>query len=259
MNSRHDVAELLSAYIDDELDRVERAEVEAALEADPALVQQVADLRAVRQQVRDLPLLEMPVEFSQAIERRSPFGPVARPRRRTRTRAAALSALVSVAFWGVLVGTGSSTEVLPDLAGVVAFQTAAESDSATGAEVDTDMPVQADGFRLVAATRHNGVRSYLYSNGSDEVAVTAQRGRVDWAGLPDGDRVDVAGSPGWLGTIDGRHFLVVARGDTAYLLAGSVIDDMFTVSDSMPETQRSFGDRVTDASRHLVDLVGLEP
>ncbi|MEZ5281421.1 MAG: zf-HC2 domain-containing protein [Acidimicrobiales bacterium] len=259
MTSTDDVSELLSAYIDGELNDAERAAVEAAMLEDPQLGLRMAELSDVRQRIRDLPLLEMPTEFAQALDRRSPFGPVARPRRRTRTRAAALSALVSVAFWGVLVGTGSSTEVLPDLAGVVAFEAQAAAGSNETAEADQSMPAEAEGFALVAAMRRGGVDHYLYSNGREEVSVMVQRGRVDWGGLPGGERLEVAGSPAWLGTIEDRHFLVVGRGDSVYLLSGSVIDDILAMTDMMPETERSWGDKVVDASRHLVDLVGLEP
>ncbi|MCP3936256.1 MAG: hypothetical protein GY708_12895 [Actinomycetia bacterium] len=260
MNQIENVSELLSAYMDNELDDHERRRVDEALTLDEALVDELRSMRQIREAVRDLPLLDIPDEFAQRLERRSPFGPVARPRRRTRTRAGALSALVSVAFWGVLVGTGSSTEVLPDLAGVVAFHT---DGSESGTEIDPSavdaMPMSADGFSLVEASRSEGVDQYLYSNGVDDVAVMVQRGRVDWDGLPIGSRLDVEDGAGWLGDIDGRHVLVVGRGDSVYLVTGSVVDDMFVVSNAMPETERSLGDRIVDASRELVDLVGVQP
>lgn len=87
--NEHDL-ELLSAYIDGQLADLERAALETRLQNEPALRQQLAELRATIGLIRDLPLMAAPRNFM--------LTPVmVRPQTRPRTTTTYLFSFVSAA------------------------------------------------------------------------------------------------------------------------------------------------------------------
>lgn len=95
--------EALSAYLDGRLSPRERARLEARLAREPALRQRLAELRALRAALRDLPPPRVPRNFTLRPEM---VRPTASPRRGTWWRwatalTALLLALVVLADWGL--------------------------------------------------------------------------------------------------------------------------------------------------------------
>ena len=151
-----EASELLNAYLDGEVSDQERAIVDDALDSDAGIRAELHALHHTRQQVRELPLLEIPDDFAARIARRSPIGPVARPRRRSRTRALAVSAAASIAFWGAVATSGDANAVVPDLASIVgAHSTAILEDEhpAVDSSVMFTAPDEFQGFTLVYTRR----------------------------------------------------------------------------------------------------------
>lgn len=99
--------ELLSAYLDNQLNAEEQARLEAQLETDAALQAELEALRRTVALVRDLPSVPVPRNFiiSQAMAGRSQPAPVARPRRAwAAPLLTAATTVVSLLFAVVLAG-----------------------------------------------------------------------------------------------------------------------------------------------------------
>ena len=261
-----DPHELLNAYLDGEVSDQERAVVEQALEADAGLRAELEALNDTRSLVRDLPLLEMPPDLARQLASRSPFGPVARPRRRSRARALAVSAVASVAFWGAVATNGDANAVVPDLASVVGAHTTAsleEEHPAADPSVMFTAPGAFDGFELVYATRHGEVAHAMYTDGAREVSVFEQPGRIDWDKVPEsGQRLEAPdGRRGWAGHYLGQNVMVVERRGMVYTLVASddaPMSEMSEMSTSMPGDDDSWVDRVRRASRRTTDFFGFD-
>lgn len=255
--------ELLSAYLDDELDEDEVRHAEAALLDDPALRAELVGLRRARDLVRDLPLLTVPEPFAARLARTSPLGPVARPRRRSRTRALALSVVASIAFWGAVATAGDATAVAPDLAGVVrAHSDAADSDGVHAAhpELAMTVPGSFDEFEMVYTSRRGDVVHAMYTDGERELSVFEQPGRIDWSDVPDGQFVDVAGATAWTGVVQGRPVMLLERRGMVYTLVASApaeMDEMSEMSAAMPGDGDTWVDHVRRACRRTTDFFGL--
>jgi len=250
--------DLINAYLDDEVDDAERLVVDQALSDSSDLRAELHQLIATRQLVRDLPLLAMPEDLALKLQRRSPFGPQARPRRQNRTRAAALSAFASLAFWGVLVGTNGAGSVVPDVAGVVfAHQSVVAVADATVADA-SDLPeAVGDSFVREEVREMSGMRHGIYSDGDHEISVFVMRGLVDWDEMPHGDRVLMTDGSAWFAVIDGDSVLVVDRADKSYAIVGSTKEEVVAVAESLPDPSRSLRERITDTSRATVEFFGL--
>lgn len=258
------VEELLNAYLDDELDPGERVAVERALENDPSLGAELAALAGTRLLVRDLPLLEMPEEFAQRLARRSPVGPVARPRRRSRVKMAALSAAASVAFWGGVATTGDAIAVVPDLAGVVSAHSNVAGEGhheRADPSVLFTAPGSMDGFELVYASRRGDVVHAMYTDGERDVSLFEQPGRVDWDQLPATGRfLEIAAGTAWTGTVNDQSVLIMSRGAMVYMLVASgdqAMAEMSEMSESMPGDDDNWFDQLRRASRRTTEFWGL--
>ncbi len=249
--------DLINAYLDDEVDDAERLVVDQALSDSSDLRAELHQLIATRQLVRDLPLLAMPEDLALKLQRRSPFGPQARPRRQNRTRAAALSAIASVAFWGVLVGTNGAGSVVLDVAGVVFAHQSVAAASAVGFD-SSDLPeAVGDSFVRDEVREMSGMWHGVYSNGDHEISVFVMRGPVDWDEMPHGDRVPMTDGSAWFAVIDGDSVLVVDRADKSYAIVGTTKAEVVAVAESLPDPSRSLRERITDTSRATVEFFGL--
>jgi hypothetical protein len=105
--TEQDRDELLSAYLDGELNEAEQARLEQQLAVDPALQSELDALRRTVEMVRDLPVQPIPRNFilPQSVETRLRPTPTAHPRRRwAAPLLTAATSLVSLLFAIVLAG-----------------------------------------------------------------------------------------------------------------------------------------------------------
>ena len=258
----------LSAYLDGELSPDDADAVQRELESSAEARAEFERVREARDMVRALPLLEPPPEVAalfRAVESGASVTPLApRQRRRARTRAAALSVVATAAFWGVVVSSPALTAgVSPALDSAVAAHTLVP-DAANTAEMtvedDTDMPTEVGGsMYLVHASRVGRSTHAVYSDGSLQVSVFEEPGRVNWEALPQGDRIELDGSPGWHGSVDGYEIVVVQRGRHVYTIVAEPTPDamMDDVSTAMPADDASVLDRIRDASYDMTRVFGL--
>ena len=253
-----DAYELLNAYLDGEVSDQERAEVEEALEADAGIRAELHALHDTRQRVRELPLLEMPDDFGARIARRSPFGPVARPRRRSRTRALAVSAAASVAFWGAVATSGGANVVVPDIASIVGAHSAVileEEHPAVDPSVMFTAPDGFEGFSLVYARRHGNLAHAMYTDGVRDISLFEQPGRIDWDRLPGGGQLTLIGSDrAWTGMVAGQTVTMVEREGMVYAIVASADAPMDDMSTAMPGDSDGWFDHVRRASRRTIDF-----
>ncbi len=145
--ARELVPEMLSAYLDDELDATTRDAVEARLVASFEWRAELAEVQAAREAVRGLPSLEAPAGFWESVLATvgagtdeadeevgaadvptvSPMSPpVRRPRRRTAWFAAAAAIVVGAV---AVIAMPHRSSVTPDVTAVVAQHGAQGSDA----------------------------------------------------------------------------------------------------------------------------------
>jgi len=255
------VSVLLSAYLDDEISTDERTRVESALIDDPDLRLELEGLAHARSLVRELPLLELPEHLAHNLTSRTPLGPLTGPRRRTRTRAVALSALASVAFWGMVATSGGATAVVPDLAGVVGAHALAVA-KPNIAEADPSImftaPGSVESFELVYAGRRGELAHAMYTDGATEISVFEQPGRIDWGRVPvAGERVEMADAQAWTGRVDGQEVMLIERGGMVYTLVASARSELAEMSAVMPGDDENWFDQLRRASYRTVTFFGL--
>lgn len=235
-----DPAELLSAYIDDELSDAERAEVDEWLAGDPARRVELDGLAAVRDQVRALPWLEMPAGltagasplFGRGVSRRHRMSP-----RRANVFAGVTAAMAVVVLAGALVLGGGR----PAEASAVPVDEAVEVHDGgpwTGTEADgydVTAPPSVDGYRVVAiAHLDDGLTGMRYSDGTRSFSVFERAGRVKWESLEGGQTFLIQDDPAWFGVRHGYDVMVLERGDRVYVVIGDDRSSAEKVSREMP-------------------------
>ena len=253
--------ELLNAYLDGEVSDQERAVVDAALDTDADIRAELHALHNTRQRVRELPLLEMPDELAARIARRGPLGPVARPRRRARTRALAVSAVASVAFWGAVATNGDANAVVPDLASIVGAHstvTLEEEHPAVDPSVMFTAPDEFEGFSLVYTRRDGNLAHAMYTDGVRDISLFETPGRIDWDRMPEGgERSLIGGDQAWTGMLAGQVVTMVERQGMVYAIVASAdagTDDMSEMATAMPGDSDGWFDQVRRASRRTTDF-----
>ena len=178
-----------------------------------------------------------------------------------------MSAVATAAFWGVVVSSPEFTAaVTPSIDSAVAAHALIPS---VGGEMDamemddsmsTDMPAEAGQSMYLVHLEQvgHGVHA-VYSDGEQRVSVFSEPGRVDWNALPDGDRVEVSGSPAWHGTVDEFEIVVLERGRRVYIIVAEPTPEvvMDAVGESMPADEPSVMDRVRDAAHDVTTVFGL--
>ncbi|MDG2111359.1 MAG: hypothetical protein P8N02_01955 [Actinomycetota bacterium] len=258
----------LSAYLDGELEPAEVADVQALLESSPEALLEFDRVREARDMVRELPLLEPPPEVAALFRAvgggARPAALSGRPRRRARTRAVVMSVVATAAFWGVVVSSpGLTAAVSPSLDSAVAAHSLVPDGSDAEAEMsvtETDMPSEVGGsLYLVHSERIGRGTHAVYSDGSRRISVFEEPGRVDWRALPAGSRIELDGSPGWHGSLDGYDIVVVERGRSLYTIVAEPAPDemMDDVGVSMPADEPSLLDRIREASNDVTRVFGL--
>lgn len=263
----------LSAYLDGELDDVERAAVDEHVATCPACRAELDGERAVRSLLRALPPVDPPPGFYERLLAVGfDVGPSARShRRRFGWANVAATAAAWVAFMGI-AGSGTVTPS-PVAAADVIGTTAAQAMSL--AAPPAPMPPQAaeaaarysvpntlaGAYRLVGFEQAGDAHQALFSDGDTLLRVQLVPGRLDWRRLPTPRPVTVNGAPAWQVRTDDADVLLVQLDGAVMVVAGPPeAPDPGTVAGELtprlPE-DRSVRARLTGAARSLLDTFGL--
>ncbi len=142
--ARELVPEMLSAYLDDELDASTRDAVEARLAASPEWRAELAEVGAAREAVRGLPSLQAPAGFWDQVlatvgaaddasvqgTDAPPTAPIPLPARRSRRRTSWIAAAAAIVVGVVaVIAVPHRSSVTPDVTAVVAQHGAQGSDA----------------------------------------------------------------------------------------------------------------------------------
>lgn len=259
--------ELLDAYLDDELDAVDRTRVDTALAASSALRSELEQQRIVRDQIRSLPPVDPPFGFYERM--------LSDAKRRRRTLPGVAASVASVAAaWFLVLGLGSGLGVLDTVPSVGDFADrhaeAVEAMPASAVssgfesmpmdDADDLGPAMVDqSMTMMAAYENDGVVHLLYSDGPSTVSVFREDAGADLDVLGAGERVEMAGGPVWHGTVDEMDVFVAVRGASTFTVVGdpSAMPTMTDIVDHLPDSDRSFLDRARGAARELVETFGL--
>jgi hypothetical protein len=261
-------AEMLSAYLDAELTKDERDDVDAALAASSDLRAELAELDATRSLLRALPAVQprRPIEAFTM-----PIGSVPQPSRRRGRLGVAVAAVAAV--WLLILSVGVSLGSLPIVPEVdqLALQHAAASDAEmpmpfkamdTADMVTKDQAVIADighGMGLEGVYQLDEIVQSKYSDGLHAVSVFHEQGSVDWDDLPSGGNTEMMDDQQvWRTTVDDLDVLITQRGDLVVTVVsdGDMDHDMgATVSAMVPEVDRSrsFWSRIKAGPGNLFD------
>lgn len=201
------VGELLSAALDGAVDDEQRAAVDEWLRRSAAARAEHEALAAVKRALAELPAVEPPAGFFDAMLERGNPAPVASAasalafRRRARRRSPAMlvaSALATAASWVVVAGAppGEIRPPIEDVAAAAVLGTASFDD--------------------VTLHRADG----------GAVAVLRQEGAVDWDELPSGDRDRIGSASVWVDRSAPPRVarVIVVRDGAVYTLASDDLD-----------------------------------
>jgi hypothetical protein len=259
--SDDELLELLDAYLDDELDPIERSAIDALLRRSPEAQRELDAIARVRDAVRGLPPVEPPIVLT---PRR---GHTRRRVKRQRARRSAVMAAVAVAAAVVILAatfTPVAETLAPPLDRFIERHEAMASEPAGDGFVpmpldEMESMARPAGFEPMALYAAPDAHQLVLSDGEAMVSVFEQPGRVDWASLPEGGEMMMMGDDqAWHRTGDDGEVVVVERNDHVLtVVSGEPADAVMTVADEMPVSQRrSFADRVADAMRELARAFG---
>lgn len=258
--SPHPDPEVLTAYVDDELDDALGAEVAAHVRVCDGCAAAVAAERATAQLLRGLVAAEPPAQFLDRVARR---GPVPRSQLRHHTRFAVANVAAAAAVWIGVVGvarltTGGET-VRPELSALVGAHGANSFVGLNRLAVRTTdaVPSTLDGgYRLVETSIVDGRREALYTDGVDWLSMFVEPGRLDTDALPDDARpVAIEGRRGWAMRVGADEVVVVEQGDTVVVLVGEESEQVMTAARGQAPTP-SIRQRVDAAARGVIDSFG---
>ena len=257
-------ADLLNAYLDDELSPDERADLERELAASADLRRELAELDATRSLLRSLP----------AVEPRRPIqrpGSVPVPSRRPRRLATAVAAVAAVWLAVLTVGVSlGSLPVVPEVDQLAIQHAAADTGETTMgfAEMDKDdmmdedpaiVPDLGDGMGLTEVFQAGDMVQARYSDGEHAVSIFHERGKVDWDDMPGSGEVDMMDDgPMWKSSMGDVTVVVVERGDHVVTVVadGDMEAEMATKAGSMvPEVDDdpSFWSQLWSAPGNVLD------
>lgn len=273
--------ELLSAYLDDQLEPAERRDVEELLAREADAAGELRELEQVRRVLRVMPLVDPPLGFLEGV--------VGRFRTRRYRLYAGVGVLATAAAWIAVVSLTPGFEsgrVAPDVdelagqhASAVADPMSADADVAgyspsRSDAVDEPLPAPPTmgGSELMAVyeDRAEDVVQLVYGDmGRHTVAFSlfAQVGSVDWEEMPtDGEMMSLAGEKAWHGARGPSEVMVVGDGDVVYtIVAGTGGEDPDSVSEHMAEmvseempepVQPDVEDKMSDSLQGLTEAFG---
>ena len=216
--------DLLSAFLDDELEPAERAEVEAYLARSPDARAQLDGLAEIRSALHDLPALDPPRPLATAPVRRAP--------RSRRVVPALVAALVVLLGGLVLLGRDDESSTVTDTGQLLALHQDAQrmmSDDAGDTPGDlvvvsdpggvAHMPDDlGDGMDRMGIYGTDGLVQLVYSDGIHVVSVFEQPKAA--AGPMDGEPMSVDGRDAMHKTMEGSEVLMLSEGDLVVTVVG---------------------------------------
>lgn len=290
-----DVRELFDAYLDDELTADERATVDSALAASTELETELADLAAVRSALRELPEVEPPAGFFDAMLERGSADPAAalpdgvaslstaRSTKATREKRSLTSRVTSIvaaaAVFMLVLGFGSGISAIERVPALDDFanrhaEALAAMDSGTGAETDRfhAMPMEEvkgmgpDSMDMMGAYQSDEsgsddkVMQFLYSDGSGNIiSVFRQNGYVKANDMPEAETLQMAGDDAWHLQQGEYDTLVIDRDGVTFTVVGALDSGemMESLANDLPDIEMGMFDKVQDLSRGVLDSVGI--
>ncbi|GJM37641.1 MAG: hypothetical protein DHS20C19_10080 [Acidimicrobiales bacterium] len=263
----------LSAHLDGELSAAERAEVDAALAADPVLAADYADLQRVRSLLRSGAVEPAPgamdriVAAVDAADRDAPAADVApvlrlRRRRRVPTVAAAAAAMVIIAS---VVGGVGGTESLPAIGDLVAQHEVAAA-VVEGAPMPDDMmamaempmddamaaaPPMPEDLAMTHAFTDGPTMHLVYvTSGGEPISVFRHEGDADVEAFGAGSVVKADEASMWSAPHSGAYVAVIDGTGYVWFVVSAepheaMMDDMMH---DLPSRSPSLGERLRDAA-----------
>ena len=259
----------LSAFVDGSLAPEEQAAVRAHVAGCASCQQQVEQLRAVRDIMRGLPLVDPPFGF---FERTLRQGPKPRSSASRRLRNGLIFTIVGlVAIIGVvLLVHHRPNDVTPDVSQVfhdydrVVKPVTVQSVTPLATPVG-GLPASFQGYQLVRLVEGDEGRYAVYSRGGDVIGVTWTEGQLtsEQPEVPAGARatvVEVAGNPGFEVTDGDVTVLAVERGSRVYLVVAAAPPAMVELMSGQlpsPDRSTSITDQAAATGKALLETFGI--
>jgi hypothetical protein len=262
--------ELLTAYLDGEVDPDERAEVEAHLATCAFCRAELEEERAVRGAVRDLPPVDAPFGLYERLLRDGPE-PEAKPRKR-RIKFGLANLVATAAAWVLVLGIAnfrSNGSVDPAPAGYVAAHASVLPDfphssaSKQQAEAYDPPDVLAGTYELAGVSYVNGIPQLVYTDGQRTLSMFVQPGHLNEAALPsDAQPVQVNGAAAWQVPTDQGEVVFLQRPGVVVVIVGPATDeaasDVATSSGPKADQSESVMDHVRGAAEGLLETFGFQ-
>ncbi len=247
----------LSAFLDGELDPVERAVIEAELDASAELRAELDAVSEVRDLLHNLEPVEVPGDFvfepsAAPLADRDSRDPadktsdnvIAIDRRRRRRSTFAKSVVAVAAVFALLVGVGSvipGTEIVPAVDNLVSAHTAtAEALPMPMPEDDMDDMVKlgpdAESMPMMGAQEGDDYLQLVYGSPDEYISVFRQEGRLDATRL------------------DGPQPMDMPDGSTAYQLYSGDLTVLVLETDGLVYTIVT-GDKMMDDAMKMADTL----
>jgi anti-sigma factor RsiW len=276
--------DLLSAYLDGELEPEQRADVEGHVATCDACRRELAGVETARRLVRDLGDVEVPDGYFEGLlaggvaALEAPR--LARPsavdeRRKRRFKFGVANLVATAAVWMLVIGLvnvgrnddsvaasdviAQSASLLPSFGGrSPAPASPTERAEAASYRVPASLAgtYHLAGFRVVA-----GQPQALYADGQRVLVMFVVPGQLDWHSLPQPRPVQVNGDPAWAVSTDDADLVLVQRPEGVVVLAGpptATGPDLAGGLDPEVAVDDGILARLETACRNLLDTFGLQ-
>lgn len=263
--------ELLSAYLDDEVTTVERAQVETHLASCASCRADLDEESEIRSAVRGLPVVDPPFGFYERILRDGPSDPAQPQKRRFRFGLANLVATAAAWLLVLVVANFNSGggSVNPSPQGYVAAHASllpglGGSPPSKDKAQRYDVPDRLAGtYELVGEQDSRYGPQLVYTDGQKYLSVFVQPGHLNESALPrDATPVEVSGSPAWsVPSSDGSETIFLERPGVVVIIVGPAPDE--AASDMATAGPRADGDdslvdRLRGAAEGLLQTFGFQ-
>ncbi len=287
----NETSELLNAYLDGELADAEKAQVETALADSPELADELAALTAVRAEVRDLPMVEPPAGFFEAMLEKGTADPTAelpanvaslsaqRESRRS-LRSKLTSGIAVAAVFLLVLGFGSGIAAIERVPALDEFASRHAEAAAAMPEMEDDemQDMETDGYHLMdlneatkmgpsgssmqmmsAYENDDDVLQMIYTDGKEVISVFRQSGYVESNDMPESETMKMDGDDAWHLQDGEADILVVDRDGVTYTIVGSLSSGaaMEELAQNLPEPDGGLFNQVQKTCKSLLDGVGL--
>ncbi len=272
--------ELLTAYLDDEVNDVERHTVDQLLATDPSAQALLGELAGVRSLLRSMPVVDPPFGFLERLEldarrqQRAGLEPVPHPSGAPRVRGRrSVVAAVSATAGLMAVAIGLAPAAAATVPPVHSYMERHMAMTAGGAKAaDAAMPMapmtmaDADAHgggvamaNLAGMDRQNVFAAHdamqvVYADGDYLMSIYAQPGTVAWNALPPGGAIRTVGTEQvWEFHEGGATLMVMEKGTEVYTLVGAIPPEaVMGAGTSLPDSSPS----LTHRARRVAEVVG---